>query len=800
ITTIAGNGDRENNIGEGGPATQATVHDPEGLAVDSAGNIYVTVAEYGKIKKISWPGAFQSQGFAGDTVFTDDNARGYILDSTGTHRTTYDLATGKTLIAFGYDQGNKLISITDRFSNQTVIQRDGSGVPLSITSPDGQVTRLTVDGTNHLTTVAYPDNAVYTFAYTPEGLLIDKGDSRGNRYGHRYDSSGLINQVFDPEGGNWGISRTVDNAGIVSIAIETAEGNATTYQDRTDFSGNYTSLKTDPSGSVSSYFRSYDGLSETEQSSCGLGLTMKYDIDSTFRYRYLKEFSQRSPEGLTRVTTDVKTYEDTNGDTVPDRITKTLSLNGRTWISTHDALPGILTSTSPLGRTVTRTYNPANLLIQNISVAGLLPLSYAYDERGRLTGGTWGSRTSTIKYDAQGNIESLVTPDQKTYRYTYDALGRPKTQVFPDNTLLRYNYDPNGNMDLLTNPNNMGYGFDYTKVNLRKTMALPSSGSYQYIYDKDRNMKSIVFPSNREITNTYTSGRLSKLTTPEGEINDSYLCGSLLAAVEKGTEKIDYGYDGVLLKTDNRTGLLNQSIGYTYDDHFRPASVTYGGSTQTLTYDLDGLLTGAGTFTITRNAQNGLPVEISDGVFSAARTFNGYGELEGITYSLGGVSPYRYGLTRDVAGRVTNKVEIIGGVSRSFGYAYDSNGRLVEVRENGQIVEAYTYEANGNRLLETNQYRGINQRAYSHSLEDQLVSAGTDTYHFDADGILTGRTTAQGAMATVYSSRGQLLSASLPDAIDITYDHDPLGRRIAKKVNGMVEEKYLWKDTTTLLA
>ncbi len=800
ITTIAGNGERENNNGDGGPATQATVHDPAGLTVDSAGNIYVTISGYGKIKKISWPGAFQSQGFAGDTVFTDDNAQGYILDSTGTHRTTYDLVTGKTLIAFGYDQDNRLISITDRFNNQTVIQRAGSGVPLSITSPDGQMTRLTVDGRNHLTAIAYPDNAVYTFAYTPEGLLTEKVDSRGNRYGHRYDASGLITQVFDPEGGNWGFSRTMDNAGTVSIAIQTAEGNAATYEDRTDFGGNYTSRKTDPSGSVSSFFRSYDGLSETEQSSCGPGLTMKYDIDSIFRYRYLKEFSQRSPAGLTRVATDAKIYEDTNRDTLPDRITKTLSLNGKTWISTHNTLSGTLTSTSPLGRTATRTYNPENLLTQNISVAGFLPLSYAYDERGRITGSRWGSRTSTIAYDEQGNIESLVTPDQKTYRFTYDTVGRPQAQVFPDNTLLRYRYDLNGNLDLLTNPNNLGYGFDYTKVNLRKSMSLPVSGSYQYSYDKDRNLKSIVFPSNKEITNTYTFGRLSKVTTPEGEITYSYLCGPLLAAAEKGTEKIDYGYDGSLLKTDSRSGLLNQTIAYTYDNDFRLVSMTYGGATQTLTYDLDGLLTGVGTFTVTRDAQNGLPVEISDGVFSAVRTFNGYGELEGITYSLGGVSPYRYSLTRDTAGRVTNKVEVFGSESRSFGYAYDNNGRLVEVRENGDIVEAYTYDANGNRLLETNQYRGINQRVYSHSLEDHLISAGTDAYHFDADGFLTGKTTAQGEMATVYSSRGELLSATLPDATAITYDHDPLGRRIAKKVNGTVAEKYLWKDTTTLLA
>ena len=197
---------------------------------------------------------------------------------------------------------------------------------------------------------------------------------------------------------------------------------------------------------------------------------------------------------------------------------------------------------------------------------------------------------------------------------------------------------------------------------------------------------------------------------------------------------------------------------------------------------------------------NGLPVGITDGNSTATRTFNGYGELEGTTYNFDGTNRYSYTLTRDTTGRITRKIEVFEGVPDIFDYTYDSVGRLSEVRKNNSALEAYSYDANGNRLLETNQYRSIYQRAYSHSIEDHLISAGLDTYQFDADGFLTGKTTAQGAMATVYSSRGELLSASLPDATAVTYDHDPLGRRIAKRMNGAIVEKYLWKDTTTLLA
>ena len=38
---------------------------------------------------------------------------------------------------FEYNENKELASINDRFGNQTTIERDENGVPISITSPDG---------------------------------------------------------------------------------------------------------------------------------------------------------------------------------------------------------------------------------------------------------------------------------------------------------------------------------------------------------------------------------------------------------------------------------------------------------------------------------------------------------------------------------------------------------------------------------------------------------------------------------------------------------------------------------------
>ncbi len=44
------------------------------------------------------------------------------------------------------------------------------------------------------------------------------------------------------------------------------------------------------------------------------------------------------------------------------------------------------------------------------------------------------------------------------------------------------------------------------------------------------------------------------------------------------------------------------------------------------------------------------------------------------------------------------------------------------------------------------------------------------------------------------------MSVTLPDDRHIEYIHDPSARRIAKKINGTITEKYLWQDMTKLLA
>jgi len=205
-------------------------------------------------------------------------------------------------------------------------------------------------------------------------------------------------------------------------------------------------------------------------------------------------------------------------------------------------------------------------------------------------------------------------------------------------------------------------------------------------------------------------------------------------------------------------------------------------------------------FTITRNAQNGLPESVTDGTFTLTRTFNTYGEVDGYGYNIGGSDIYTLSITRDNAGRIVQRIESIQGETITWDYSYDELGRLIEVKRNGTVVEAYAYDENGNRISETNSFKGVTDMAYTYSIEDHLLTAGSDTYQFDADGFLTSKTTSEGTTTYKYSSRGELLEVTLPDGTIISYDYDPMGRRIAKRINGTIVEKYLWSGRIRLLA
>jgi RHS repeat-associated protein len=355
-------------------------------------------------------------------------------------------------------------------------------------------------------------------------------------------------------------------------------------------------------------------------------------------------------------------------------------------------------------------------------------------------------------------------------------------------------------MTVLTNPSSIDHSFGYNKVNLNSSYQTPLSGSYSYLYNRDRRLLEIDFPSGKQIKNIFDKDRIIEIQTPGGNINLNYLCGSKVDSITKGTEAITYGYDGSLVISETLSGTLNQALNYTYNNDFNLSSFTYAGSSVNYTYDSDGLLIGAGGFTITRNAGNGLPEVLTSDGLNLTRTFNGYGEVESQNFNVNGLSLTSWRLTRDNPDRIISKTETVEGITSNYIYTYDSVGRLLTVTKDNNLVEEYQYGPNGNRTYEMNVFKGIAGRTLTYSDEDHLLTAGNVTYQYNLDGVLINKTHGINQTFYVYFSRGELLSVGLPDGRVIEYVHDPLGRRIAKKVDGIITEKYLRQGLTRLMA
>ena len=814
ISTVAGSGCTglyycyPVSSGDGGPALAAVLDRPSEVAIDPLGNLYVY--EGGgvyRIRKIAPPITFSNVMTSGDVAFAEANGQGHIMTSSGRHKFTIDLNTGIKLREFSYDQDNLLVSINDHFGNQTTIERDGEGVATAIISPDGIKTGLSINGSNQLTDIFYPNGSYYSFAYTPSGLMTAKVQPEGNRFEHFFDSTtGRLTDATDQEGGNWRYSRTAFETGEILIEVTTGEGNVTSYLDLTDSTGSYTSTITDPTGAETVFSQSADGLKANKSLPCGMELELKFDVDPEYKFKYLKEVRESTPANLKKVTHKEISYQDNDADDVPDVITEMVTVNGKATTLVTDTPQATKIITSPAGRTVTTNYDRSNLLTTRLSIPGLHETVYGYDTRGRLTSVATDLRETTFSYDDQGNLKSITDPENHTTTYSYDSVGRMTAISRPDTSSVAFTYDKNGNMTVLTNPVTINHFFGYNKVNLNSSYLTPLSGSYSYEYDRDRKLTQVNFPSGKQINNIYGNGNLEQIRTPEGNIHLTYACANKVDTITKGSEEIAYGYDGSLVTSENLSGTLNESLSYAYNHDFNLQSFSYAGGAVTYEYDNDGLLTNAGDFTIGRNSGNGLPEAVTGGTFGLSRTFDGYGEVEGQDFTIGGQGVTSWTLTRDNAGRIITKSETIAGQTSNYSYTYDPLGRLLTATKDSVLVESYEYDDVGTRKSDVNVTRGISGRTFTYDSDDHLLIAGDAVYQYDADGYLTMKTVptadpdADEVTLYNYSSLGALLNVTLPDGRVVAYVHDPLGRRIAKSVDGVITEKYLWQGLTRLLA
>lgn len=483
--------------------------------------------------------------------------------------------------------------------------------------------------------------------------------------------------------------------------------------------------------------------------------------------------------------------------------TDTLVINGRQYQSIFAQASKTVTTTTPQGRTSTVTLDTKGRVVQE-QVTGLEPVAYSYDALGRLstiTQGTGGSaRTSTLTYNSKNELTNIQDPLLRNVGVIYDLAGRIMTQVLPDTRTIGYQYDGNGNVTSVTPPPGPAHLFAYTPVDLESNYTPPDAGfsprNTQYTYNLDRQLTVVTRPDGQTVQLGYepTGGRLSTLTLP-GSLVTTYAYdptkGTLSTITAPGST-LAYTYDGSLLKQTSWTGTIAGSVSRNYDNNFRISSQSINGAhTISFGYDNDSLLTSAGALSISRSAQNGLITGTTLGTVTDTRGYSTFGELSSYTANVSGSPMFSTTFTRDKLGRITQKVEMISGITTTFDYVYDLAGRLKEVKANGTITATYSYDTNGNRLSVVTPSGTTNG---TYDAQDRLMSYGTATYTYSNNGELQSKTVGAQTMNYVYDVLGNLKTVTLANGTVIEYVVDGQNRRIVKKVNGTLVQGFLYQN------
>jgi RHS repeat-associated protein len=503
-----------------------------------------------------------------------------------------------------------------------------------------------------------------------------------------------------------------------------------------------------------------------------------------------------------------------------NRVTESADALGRITRTIYDAKGNPVLVTDPLGRRTYTEYdavlNKPSRVVRFLEDGTEVASDITYDAKGnissitnperndiRLSYNGMGQLESTtdalgnvtrLGYNAAGDLVSVTDPLGNVTHMTTDAVGRTVATTDPltyttrnqyngrdqitqitdtHGGITRMGYDAAGQLMSVTDARNnvmRSYGYD---VQGRLVETRDAKGQAEsYSYDLTGRLASRTDRNGRSTRYAYDqAGRLIRVDHPDRSVYLGYDAAGNLSSVQDGETRIEYGYDAVdrLVREDllGPQGVIRLEHSYDHLDRRIRRSLTHDGATQVTDYAYDK----AGRLTEIR--------------FAGKTT--------------------RY--TWDAAGRPTSRV-LPNGVTET--YSWDAAGRLTEIaaaKADGSLIHrlAYHYDEAGRRIAKDQpalspaetpmvaEYDAANRLT-------RLTLKGTGaggidevfTLDYDANGNLSRKAKLDGSDATGYDWDGQnrlvRLSRSGASPVTAEFRYDPLGRRIARTVNGVTTQ------------
>jgi RHS repeat-associated protein/uncharacterized repeat protein (TIGR01451 family) len=407
--------------------------------------------------------------------------------------------------------------------------------------------------------------------------------------------------------------------------------------------------------------------------------------------------------------------------------------------------------------------------------------SYTYDAANRLlTVKDNASNTTTIAYasNLSGHKASMDDPDMGVWLYRWDAAGNLRKQRDAHNVMTCFHYDSLNRLvgksfhpnfpdpeqpagfcaDVPANEYDVTYGYDNGANGIgRRTSAtvFNSDGSVSNSVSWAHDGRGRVTSETRTIAGggTYTTGygydsadRVRQITYPSGEVTiQSYSARGLPTTL---------------------VGSASYVSGATYDDPGRLTLLQLNGNAQQTSY---------GFYPWNQGANNGGRLQqIRSGPSGAPAS------LQNLTH------------TYDAVGNVMTIVDALAG-PQTQSFEYDELHRLLRGYttggSSGSYDERYTYSGIGNLTSKA----GMTYTYYAPSpvgcatgtdasKPHAVMQAGANTYSYDCNGNMTGRTIGGAAYTLGYDYENRLSSISGAGQASYVYDAD--GQLVKQVVGG----------------
>jgi RHS repeat-associated protein len=670
-------------------------------------------------------------------------------------------------VTFAYDEYDRIVEVRDHLGNTVSYTYAGETV-------DGDEPRWSDE---LLVEAVHSDGSRTGYDYDLDGRLVAvTGDDGQVELSLGYDEAGRVTSQALADGSTWGFSYVVDEESGLATQVDVTGPDGRVR--RVDFAeGRWvrdTAALGTPEEATLTAERDPESMLVTELAdTSGQRTTYEYDDDG-----YPTTVTDMA--GTPAETSTGYGYDDAGN------VTSTEGPAGEVGYGYDDA-GNLVAEVDPLG--VETGYDYAgSRLAQMTDPRGGGTLEYEASHRISALGPD-GEVVRSEFYDAAGRLAVVTDEAGQQTRYVYDDKGRPVTTVTPDGGETAFAYDAAGNLASLTDANGNVTAYEYDEAG--RLTARTDAGGARDAYEYDAAGRLAGETDRRGVITRYsydTAGRAAAVTygayegQPESTVAYSYDEAGRLAAVD------DSAYGTVSFAYDELDRLVGETspqgeVRYGYDDHGRRTGMTLPGGVE-IAYGYDDL----GRLTSITQGEDVEVVpswddlgrleqlELPNGV-TASYGYRDDGQLAGVDYG-GDIGELQY--LYDGTGRRTGIAGDLADAEPSAGMGQPAPGG--DAGGPGSAGQPGDDEAEPAPSSEQSESSSGEPEPVAASAEygagNRLTGLGGAELTYDAAGNLVG----DGTRTYTWNARGQLLAVDGP--VPATFSYDPLGRRVAKTVDG----------------